>query len=112
MRLSDLLGSEVLDEFGRRIGQIHDVRMTRDGPLQGAFGAALRVDGLVVGRPAFGARLGLDRAEVRGPWILKAFFGRLRTDLYAEWSRVRSIEQGRIRIRGTEADLPPASAPD
>jgi hypothetical protein len=68
------------------------------------------VRGFVVGRPALGARLGLDRAEVRGPWILKTFFAWLRTDLYVDWDRVRSIEEGRLRIRGTEGDLPHAAA--
>src|SRR5207248_1432503 len=103
MRLSDLVGAEVLDERGRSIGHVQDVRMIQDGPIQGAFGAALRLQGFVVGRPKLGARLGLDRAGVKGPWLLKAFFGWLRTDLYAGWDRVRSIEEGRIRIRGTEA---------
>jgi hypothetical protein len=58
MRLSDLLDSEVLDADGKTIGHVHDVRMAQDGPIQGTFGAALRVRGLVVGRPALGARLG------------------------------------------------------
>src|SRR3954468_14982204 len=102
MRLSDLLDAEVEDSDGSTIGRVHDVRMVQDGPVQGDFGAAFRVRGLVVGRPALGARLGLDRAEVRGPWILKAFFAWLRTDLYVEWERVRCIEEGRVRIRGTE----------
>jgi sporulation protein YlmC with PRC-barrel domain len=110
MRLSDLLSAEVLDERGRRIGHIHDVRMVKDGPIQDAFGAALRVKGFVVGRPGLGARLGLGRAEVRGPWILKAFFAWIRTDLYVEWERVRSIEEGRMRIRGAESDLAPAAS--
>jgi hypothetical protein len=110
MRLSDLLDAEVLDELGASIGHVHDVRMVRDGPLQDAFGAALRVTGFVVGRPSLGARLGLGRAEMRGPWLLKAFFRWIRTDLYVEWARVRSIEEGRMRIRGTESDLPHAAS--
>ena len=109
MRLSDLFDSEVLDADGNTIGRVQDVRVVQDGPIQGTFGAALRVQGLVVGRPALGARLGLDRAGVTGPWILKAFFRAIRTDLYVEWERVRSIEQDRVVIRGTEQDLAPAA---
>ena len=109
MRLSDLLDSEVLDADGKTVGHVHDVRMVQDGPIQGTFGAALRVQGLVVGRPALGARLGLDRADVKGPWILKAFFRAIRTDLFVEWERVRSIEQDRVVIRGRERDLAPAA---
>jgi sporulation protein YlmC with PRC-barrel domain len=109
MRLSDLLDSEVLDADGKTIGHVHDVRMVQDGPVQGTFGAALRVQGLVVGRPALGARLGLDRTEVKGPWVLKTFFRAIRTDLFVEWDRVRSIEQDRVVIRGRERDLAPAA---
>jgi sporulation protein YlmC with PRC-barrel domain len=109
MRLSDLLDSEVLDADGKAIGHVHDVRMVQDGPIQGTFGAALRVQGLVVGRPALGARLGLDRAGTTGPWILKAFFRAIRTDLYVEWESVRSIEQERIVIRRRGRDLLPAA---
>jgi sporulation protein YlmC with PRC-barrel domain len=112
MRLSELLDSEVLDADGRAIGHVHDVRMVQDGPIQGTFGAALRVQGLIVGRPALGARLGLDRAGVKGPWILKAFFRAIRTDLYVEWERVRSIEPERILIRSRERDLVPAASTD
>ena len=45
MRLSDLLGADVVDEAGRHAGRVHDVRLVQDGPLVGSFGAALRVDG-------------------------------------------------------------------
>src|SRR3954447_17793285 len=105
MRLSDLLDCEVRDADGRTIAHVHDVRMVQDGPIQGTFGAALRVQGLVVGRPALGARLGLDRADVKGPWILKAFFRAIRTDLSVSWEQVRSIEQHRIVIAAKESEL-------
>jgi hypothetical protein len=90
------------------VGRVQDVRMVKDGPVEGAFGAALRVTGLVVGTSMLGARLGLDRPEVTGPWLLKAFFGAIRSDRYVEWERVSAIEQGRIRIRGAKAELPGA----
>jgi len=110
MRLSDLLDAEVVDSDGSTIGRVHDVRMVQDGPVQGTFGAALRVQGLVVGRPALGARLGLDRADVKGPWIVKAFFHAIRTDLYVDWERIRSLGQDRVVISGSERDLPPAAS--
>jgi sporulation protein YlmC with PRC-barrel domain len=110
MRLSDLLDAEVVDADGKSVGHVHDVRMVQDGPIQGTFGAALRVQGLVVGHPGLGARLGLDRAGVRGPWLLKAFFKAIRTDRYVEWDRIRSIEPDRIVIAAQESDLRPAAA--
>ena len=45
MRLTDLLGVEVIDQEGRSAGQVHDVRLVQDGPLVGGFGASLRVAG-------------------------------------------------------------------
>jgi hypothetical protein len=59
MRLSELLGAEAVDQAGRSACHVHDVRLVQDGPLVGGFGASLRVDGLLVGRRAVGARLGL-----------------------------------------------------
>jgi sporulation protein YlmC with PRC-barrel domain len=52
MRLSELLGLEVLSESGESLGQVHDVR--------GELGSrSLRVTGLVVGGPGVLERLGL-----------------------------------------------------
>ena len=67
MLLSELLGLPVADEDGGRVGVVHDVVAVQDGPITGSFGAALRVDALVVGRRGLWARLGLSAAHVRGP---------------------------------------------
>jgi hypothetical protein len=107
MRLSDLLGAEVLDQAGRSAGRVHDVRLVQDGPVTGGFGAGLRLDGLVVGRRAVGARLGYDRGRMKGPLPVKLLAGWLRHDgRYVEWGRVRSIEPDRIVISGTVEGLP------
>jgi hypothetical protein len=55
MRLTDLLGAEVVGRCGQRAGRVHDVRLAQDGPLVGGFGAGLRLDRLIVGRRAVGA---------------------------------------------------------
>jgi len=52
MRLSELLGCVVVDERGRLVGRVHDVRLVQDGPPIGQFGASLRLLGLLVGRHA------------------------------------------------------------
>ena len=107
MRLSELLGAEVLDEAGRSAGRVHDVRLVQDGPVVGGFGAALRLDGLLVGRRAVGARLGYDRRDMGGPLLVKLLAGRLFHDgRYVEWGRIRTIEPDRILISGTVEDLP------
>ena len=107
MRLSDLLGAAVVDEAGRSAGHVHDVRLVQDGPLVGAFGASLRVDGLLVGRRSIGARLGYNRRKMHGPLLVKLAAGWLFHDgRYVEWGRVRTIEPNRIVISGTVEDLP------
>ena len=107
MRLSDLLGAEVVDQAGRSAGQVHDVRLVQDGPVTGGFGAALRVDGLIVGRRAVGARLGYDRRKMKGPLPVKLLYGWLFQDgRYVHWERVQRLEPDRIHISGRAADLP------
>ncbi len=108
MRLSDLLKERVVDADGEDVGQVHDVRLVKDGPVQGAFGPAYRVQGLVVGGSAWGVRLGFDRTDVKGPWVLKVFFRRLhRGSRFVEWAQVRSVEHGVIRLKAARHDLPP-----
>jgi hypothetical protein len=98
MRLSDLLESEVVDAHGKALGHVRDVRLLADGPAQGSFGPALRLHGLLVGRGSIGARLGLARDRVHGPWLLKRVFGR-RPEQLIEWSRVSHIDDHRIHLR-------------
>jgi len=107
MRLSELLGAKVVDEHGHTVGKVHDVRLVQEGPQAGGVGPGLRVEGLLVGRRALGARFGFDRGSVRGPWLLKAVFGSLGHDgHYLPWGRIRSIRARQICITGTAGDLP------
>ncbi len=109
MRLSELLGVEVVDGQGRSAGQVHDVHLAQDGPPVGAFGHSFRVAGLVVGRRALGARLGYDRATMGGPAMVRWVVGGLRHGgRYVAWERIRSIEAGRATISVSADDLPPA----
>jgi sporulation protein YlmC with PRC-barrel domain len=100
MRMSDLLGSEVLDARGTSLGGVHDIRLVQDGVPIGPFGASLRLQALLIGPTAIGARLGFERKDVRGPWPLRAAFvalhGRMQV---ATWERIASIEESRIRVR-------------
>ena len=106
MRLTDLLGAEVVDEAGRSAGRVHDVRLIQDGPVIGGFGASLRVAGLLVGRRAVGVRLGYERRRMNGPWLVKLLFGWLYHDGgYIDWERIQSIEPEQIRISGSADDL-------
>jgi len=107
MRLSDLLRVDVVDSAGARVGRVQDARCVRDGPVQGAFGPAYRLQGLIVGTHGFGARLGYDRANVKGPVALKTFFRWLHSgDRFVEWALIATIEEEEIRLKVSAAELP------
>jgi sporulation protein YlmC with PRC-barrel domain len=100
VRVSDLLGAEVLGAHGAELGRVYDVRLVQDGLVVGPFGASLRLRSLLIGVSAIGARLGFERSDMQGPWPLRAAFsalhGRMRP---AVWEEIASIEQDRIRLR-------------
>jgi sporulation protein YlmC with PRC-barrel domain len=111
MRFSDLLRSTVIDAEGQEVGEVHDARFVKDGPVQGAFGPGYRFQGLVVGKRSFGARLGFDRASVKGPWLLKKLFQKLHADArFVDWSAIDSIEDGKVRLKVPAGDLRPVEA--
>jgi hypothetical protein len=106
MRIADLLGTEALDRRGRPLGRVHDVRLVQDGPPVGAFGAALRLDALLIGPTAVGARLGFERVDVNGPWPLKRLFRAVHSRMrVVEWARVAAIAQGTIHLRADADEL-------
>lgn len=106
MRLSDLLDAEVVDVNQKAVGKVHEVRAVKDGPIQGAFGAALRLDGLIVGRTSVGTRLGLDRSDTGRPVALRWIFARIGGEKrYVPWDRIAAIATGRIIITGDADDL-------
>jgi hypothetical protein len=98
-RLSDLVDAVALDASGNVLGEVEDVRLVQDGPFVEGFGHKLRVDGVVIGKRARGLRLGFGRADVRGPWLLKALFQRLeRHASYYRWEDLE-WEPGLVRLR-------------
>ena len=108
MHLSDLLGARVVDLDGQEVGRVRDVRLVQDGPLQGTFGAALRVHGLVVGPNGLAGRLGYDRHGVDGPWLVAATVRRLaRRDRFAPWDAVDQIADRCVRLNCRRAELAP-----
>ena len=113
MRLSELLHAVVIDADGMELGSVDDVRLVQDGPLLLPFGAALRVEGLVVGHRGVGTRLGFGRRDVTGPWLLRKIFGALaRQARYAPWELVETFQDGVVRLRVPRSQLgpPPGAA--
>jgi sporulation protein YlmC with PRC-barrel domain len=106
MRASDVLGRTVLGADGNRLGKVLDIRVVQDGPLLGGF-AALRIDGLVVGRRALAARLGYDRAHTVGPRVVAATARLVTADnRYLRWDDVEEIGDV-IRARTSSLDRVP-----
>jgi hypothetical protein len=72
----------------------------QDGHPIGTWGAAFRLDSIVVGASAVGVRLGFARGDVRGPWMLKAILARRHARLEeVPWAGVAAIEPGRLTVR-------------
>jgi sporulation protein YlmC with PRC-barrel domain len=109
MRLTDLLDSMLVDVDGEPIGRVNDVQLARDGPVQGTFGPALRVAGLLTGLGVIGDRLGYTRkGGPTGPASLAFVFHRLeRRATLVPWDVVASIEPDLIRVRVRRDELPP-----
>lgn len=106
MRITDVLGREVVDTGGRAWGHVHDVHLVQDGPVQGNGQAAFRLHGVVAGRAAIGTRLGYaDRRgvepdrETRGPWPVRALVRWLhRGAVYIPWAAVTSIDEHAVIV--------------
>jgi sporulation protein YlmC with PRC-barrel domain len=110
MRFSELLRSKVFDAEGQEVGEVHDARFVKDGPVQGAFGPGYRLEGLVVGKGSFGVRLGFDRASVKGPWVLKQIFQKLHAAArFVPWSAIEEMEE-EIRLNVAVTELQPVEA--
>ena len=104
MRLSELLGLEVVDVDGEVIGTVHDVVLVQDGPMLGSWGAALRLESLLVGTGSIGTRLGVRRAHVNRPWIVAVFFAR-RKRYVVPWEELAERDGERITLRCRRDEL-------
>lgn len=107
MRLAELLRSDVVDRDGTTVGSVDDVRLVQDGPVLEGFGAALRIDGLIVGHGSIAVRLGYHRHQVKGPLLLKRLFTALETRArYVSWDQVDHWDGRTVTLRCAADDLP------
>jgi hypothetical protein len=107
VRLGELLRSDVVDIDGSVVGPVDDVRLVQDGPFIEGFGAALRVDGLVVGAGGIAVRLGYHRHGVKGPALLKAIFGAIeRRGRFVPWAQVQNWDGNRVELVCRADELP------
>lgn len=105
MRLSDLIGREVVDSGGRRVGTVADLVVVQDGPMLGGLTASFRGTALVVVERRHVRLLGYERdlrpAVLRG--LMKTLAGRVRQ---VPWETVESYDEGPLRLRVGVESLP------
>jgi sporulation protein YlmC with PRC-barrel domain len=100
MRASDLIGQDVHNADGERLGVVTDLRCVQDGPVRGQL-RALRVDALIVSRRHGGSLLGYDRRRDQGPWLIRIAVQRFhRHALAVPWSSVARFD-GAIHLHPT-----------
>ncbi|UJP39629.1 PRC-barrel domain containing protein [Cellulomonas palmilytica] len=75
MLLSDLLDARVVDDAGRPLGFVVDVRLVLDGPPDGAL-AAPRLHGLLVSPRTGTSFLGYERTDATAPAVLAGWLRR------------------------------------
>ena len=111
MRLSELLGVEVVDQDGNVLGEVHDVRLREDEPGAGRDGRFV-IGALVLGVGSLGGRLGYAHGAVEGPWVLARRLRRLsRHARCVPWQHVASFAANRLVATAAAEDLVHAIPP-
>jgi sporulation protein YlmC with PRC-barrel domain len=97
MKLSELLGSRVLDERGERIGLVADVQLVR---VEGYW----EVVGLRVAQGHARSLFGYEREGAGGPAPVRWLVRRLhRGDRFVPWRDVRFVGGGTVRVAAGQA---------
>jgi hypothetical protein len=78
--------------------------LVQDGPLLGSWGAALRLESLLVGTGSVGTRLGVRRPHVDRPWVVAVFFAR-RKRYVVPWEEIDDRDDERITLRCRRDEL-------
>jgi hypothetical protein len=99
MILGELLDAHVLDDAGRRLGYVVDVRLVLDGPAQGLL-AAPRVHGVLVSPRTGSSFLGYERRDVRAPALLARWLRRRhRGTFLVLWPDVARVDDDHVVLR-------------
>jgi sporulation protein YlmC with PRC-barrel domain len=110
MRVGELIGTKVEDRSGQMVGWVTDVRLVRDGPVLGTFGASYLVEGLIVTPHHRGGYFGYETGRVSGPALLRWLFTRLhRGSVFAPWEAIDAVDDELVTLRASCDELgPPA----
>jgi hypothetical protein len=96
MKLSDLLGREVVSTDGDKVGVVHDALLIQDGPMQSGATAAFRLHALAIGRGSMGTRLGFLQGHVEHPAVLRRIGPKLATLI--PWGAVVGHDEHRLTV--------------
>ncbi|HET8616236.1 MAG TPA: PRC-barrel domain-containing protein [Actinomycetales bacterium] len=108
MRTSELIGCEVVDSDGVRVGRVHDIRLEARPPLGASGDPAYRVQGLVLGPVGLAQRLGYGRHDMKGPWPLTVMLRALsRRSYLVPWSDVGELGGKQLNLLRRKTDLVP-----
>jgi sporulation protein YlmC with PRC-barrel domain len=107
MRAAALIGCQVYDADGQRLGTVHDLHFSLQPQADGNL--ACRLDALECGGIGLGHRLGYGEGAMRGPWPFPQLFRRLaRRSLVIPWSQITAVRRPRIDTSARRDQLKPA----
>jgi len=112
MILNDLLGLDVFDDRGERLGKVLDARFVLGGPGRaapagaaagagaGAGAGEARLEGLIISPHSRHSYLGYERLDMNSPAIINAILGWLhRGTFYVQWDMVERVTAHELHLR-------------
>jgi sporulation protein YlmC with PRC-barrel domain len=99
VRLSELLGADVVDAAGEPVGRVTDVRLAQTGPVGTGVLARFVVESLLVSPHHTGSLFGYERRHDQGPALLRAVVRWLhRRAVMVRWADVEEWDVGARRV--------------
>jgi sporulation protein YlmC with PRC-barrel domain len=113
MRLSELIGADVVTDGGKTVGRVTDVRLAQTGPVGSGVLAQFVVESLLVSPHHTGSLFGYERRHDQGPTLLRAAIRRIhRSAVLVDWDGVTGwdADARRVTLRRDHAQRPPEPA--
>lgn len=111
MILSDILGSQVRNSAGHKVGHVIDARFVLDGN-PGQLLADARLQGLIVSPRSAHSFLGYERYNITQPWPFAQFLlWRHRGSFLLLWKDIARINAGVVNLRPDYTEYDPMLQP-
>jgi hypothetical protein len=104
MKLSELLGRDVVSTDGDELGVVHDALLVQDGPVLSGAEAAFRLHALAIGRGSLGIRLGFREGHVEHPAVLRHIGPKLA--MLIPWGAVVGHDEHRLTVDMSRVESP------